>query len=224
MVERIVVGSLHTNTYVVSTARKECILIDPGDEAQTIYRQLTALNMVPQAILLTHGHLDHSAAALGIREYYEHDIPIGVHEKDAFLLGPESFDRHRSMFESLGDEGIALFERLYVALPPPDFYLKEGEPVLETGLSVIHTPGHTPGSVGLYSEQDEALFSGDTLLFKAVGPTEGPESDHAALIDSIMQKLFELPDNTRLYPGHGPFSTLEREKRNNIALRNEGVI
>ncbi|NBC28478.1 MAG: MBL fold metallo-hydrolase [Spirochaetes bacterium] len=224
MVERIVVGPLHTNTYVVSTGRKECILVDPGDEAQTIYRRLTALNMVPQAILLTHGHLDHTAAALAVREYYDHDIQIAIHKKDADLLLPDSFERHKKMFESLGPDGLETFERLYVALPPPDFYLEEGSSIMETDLSVIHTPGHTAGSVSLYSEQDEALFSGDTLLFKAVGPTEGEDSDHAALIDSIMKKIFELPDSTRLYPGHGPNSTLEREKRNNIALRNEGVI
>lgn len=224
MVERIVVGPLHTNTYVVSTGRKECILIDPGDEAQNIYRRLTALNMVPQAILLTHGHLDHTAAALAVREYYDHDIQIAIHKSDAELLLPDSFERHKKMFESLGPDGLETFERLYVALPPPDFYLEEGSSILETDLSVIDTPGHTAGSVSLYSEQDEALFSGDTLLFKAVGPTEGQDSDHDALIDSITKKLFELPDSTRLYPGHGPYSTLERERRNNIALRNEGVI
>ncbi|MFP4483462.1 MAG: MBL fold metallo-hydrolase [Spirochaetota bacterium] len=224
MVERIVVGALHTNAYVVSTGRKECILIDPGDEAQTIYRRLTALNMVPQAVLLTHGHLDHTAAALGIREYYDHDIQIGIHRKDAPLLSADSFERHKEMFETIGPEGLELFERLYVALPPPDFYLEEGSKVMETDLTVIHTPGHTPGSISLYSEQDEALFSGDTLLFKSVGPTESKDSDHDALIESITKKLFELPDSTRLYPGHGPYSTLEREKRNNIALREEGVI
>ncbi len=224
MVERIVVGPLHTNSYVVSTGRKECVLIDPGDEAQTIYRQLTALNMVPLAILLTHGHLDHTAAALGIREYYDHEIKIAVHEADAELLGPESFERHKEMFETLGPDGLETFERLYISLPPPDFYLEEGARILETDLSVIHTPGHTPGSVSLYSETDAALFSGDTLLFKAVGPTEGVGSDHDTLIESITKKLFALPDNTRLYPGHGPNSSLEREKRNNIALRDEGII
>jgi len=223
MVERIIVGPLHTNAYVVSVAKKECLLIDPGSDAEQIHRRLEVLNMKPQAILLTHGHLDHAGAAAHIKQAYD-GIPIGIHEADVAFLGPDARKLHHDTFSALGSEAARRFDEWYEELPAADFMFGDGDAILESDLVVMHTPGHTPGSVCFYSEERKALFSGDTLFFKSVGTTEIPDGNSDQLLESIMTKLFELPPDTRLFPGHGPLSTLEREMHNNPDLRREGVL
>lgn len=224
MVERIIVGPLRTNAYVVSTAKKECVLIDPGGEPNHILERLEVLNVKPRAILLTHGHYDHLAAIPAIRRAYEEPISIYVHEKDAAFLGEGAEALHRQMFETLDQETRAAFEEEMEELPPPDEYLSDGMQIMDTDLYVIHSPGHTPGSVCIYSEERSALFSGDTLFFKSIGTTDIPDGSSDQLIETIRTKLFTLPPETRLFPGHGPLSTVEREKNNNPALREEGLV
>lgn len=225
MVERMVVEPVHTNVYAFATAKKECIVIDPGADGPAIVRRLEAMNMKPQAILLTHGHLDHSSAARYIQEHYEDiDIPVAVHKSDAKMLGRKAAELHRSLFEGMGPDGVALFEELYTPLPDADIKLKDGDTILDTDLTVIHTPGHTPGSICFYSEDEKAVFTGDTLFFKDIGTTDAGQGNHKQLLKSITEKLLTLPPETRLYPAHGPLSTIEREAKNNPVLRKEGVI
>lgn len=224
MVERMVVDPVHTNVYAFATAKKECIVIDPGADGPAIVRRLEAMNMKPRAILLTHGHLDHCSAARHIQEHYEEEIPLAVHQADAHMLGTEAADLHRELYKGMGEQGDALFAELYTPLPEPDIELKEGDTILETDLTVIHTPGHTPGSVCFYSEEERAVFTGDTLFFKEIGSTGMDKDGHAQLIKSIADKLLTLPPETRLYSGHGPLSSIEREMKNNPVLRREGVI
>ncbi|TVQ39617.1 MAG: MBL fold metallo-hydrolase [Spirochaetaceae bacterium] len=218
MVERIIVGPLHTNAYIVSAGKKHCILIDPGGDASQILRRLEALNVKPLAIVLTHGHLDHTAVAGHICREYE-GTPIGIHRADSSLMQGSSREQHLETFRNLTPKADEAVRLLYDELPEPDFFLADGEAVCDSDLAVIHTPGHTAGSVCFYSEEREVLFSGDTLLFTAVGGSEGPGASARDLRNSIMQKLFKLPEQTRLFPGHGPLSSIEREKRSNVDLR-----
>ncbi len=214
MVERIIVGPLYTNAYIISTAKKECMLVDPGADAEEIITRLEVLNVVPTAILFTHGHLDHTSAASQIVEHFsdrDAKMNIGIHRSDRPYLPPKGRDTNWSLFKPLGKQATATFKVLYSDLPTPNFFLKDGDPILDTDFVTIHTPGHSQGSVCFYSEGRNALFSGDTLLFKTVGRTDVVGSDRKKLEKSIRSILFELPPETRLFPGHGPNSTLERE-------------
>jgi glyoxylase-like metal-dependent hydrolase (beta-lactamase superfamily II) len=218
MIERIIVGSLYTNTYVVSTGKKECMVIDPGADAEMLIQRLEVLNVVPTSIVFTHGHLDNTAAAQTIVQHYAElgqEIQVGIHRSDRAYLPPRGKATNRELFEALGPDAIKAFEALYTDLPKPTFFLKDGDQILDTDLVTIHTPGHTQGSCCLYSEERGVLFSGDTLFFKAIGQTDVIGADRDKLVKSIEKTLFELPPETRLFPGHGPNSTLEREIANN---------
>ncbi len=228
MVERMIVGPLYTNTYIVSTGKKECFLIDPGDEATKICSRLESLNLIPQAIICTHGHLDHTSTAREIQSRYlaerDHRIPIGIHPNDAPFFGDGAEEHHRECFLPLGRQAEQVFDQLKAGIPTTaDFYVEIGTPILESDLVALETPGHTPGSISLYSEPRGVVFSGDTLLFKSVGRTDLNGSSADALVRSISTQLFGLPDETRLFPGHGPFSSIEREKTNNLLLEGERI-
>lgn len=214
MVERIIVGSLYTNSYVVSTGKKECMIIDPGADAPLLLNRLEILNVIPTSIVFTHGHLDHTSAAQAIIDHYAdrvEKIEVGIHRSDRSYLPPKGEQTNRELFAALGEEAVHAFEDLYGELPKPTFFLKDGDQILDTDFVTIHTPGHSQGSCCLYSEERNALFSGDTLFFKTVGRTDVVGADLDKLTKSITKTLFELPPETRLFPGHGPNSTLERE-------------
>ncbi|HUX13540.1 MAG TPA: MBL fold metallo-hydrolase [Spirochaetia bacterium] len=215
MVERIIVGPLHTNAYIVSTGKKECILIDPGDEMDLLIQRLEAINMTPRAVIFTHGHLDHTSAAKGILEHYREKgtMAVGVHPDDARFFGRKSKEMNRATFAMFGDAGKNYFENTYSELPKVTFFLEDDEQILDTDFVVIHTPGHTPGSVSLYSESRNYVFSGDTLFFKGIGKADFSESDEKKLRNSVQTRLLTLPPETRLFPGHGPSSSIERENR-----------
>lgn len=225
MVERIIVGPLYTNAYIVSTGKKECIVIDPGDEAEKLCTRLESLNLVPQAILCTHGHLDHTSAAVEIQRHYQHErdhhIPIGIHAEDAEFFGDDAERRHQDCFLPLGDNATRVFEQLRPGIARADFEIAVGEPLLDSDLVAFATPGHTPGSVSFYSETRGIVWSGDTLLFKSVGRTDLNGGSGDELLRSISSVLYSLPAETRLFPGHGPFSSIEREKLNNPLLEGE---
>lgn len=190
------------------------MIVDPGADAALLLQRLETLNVTPTAIVFTHGHLDHTSAAQAIVEHYADRVPdmqIGIHRSDRPYLPPKGKATNLALFEALGAQAVAAFESLYSSLPKPTFFLSDGEPILDTDFVTIHTPGHSQGSVCLYSEERGALISGDTLLFKTVGRTDVVGSDIDKLTKSITKTLFTLPPETRLFPGHGPNSVLERE-------------
>jgi hydroxyacylglutathione hydrolase len=214
MVERIIVGPLYTNAYVISTGKKECILVDPAADAQEILARLEILNVIPTAIVFTHGHLEHTSASLAIVQHYAErglKIEVGIHRSDRPYLPPKDKETNTALFKPFGKEATKVLKQLSTELPKPTFFLKDGDPLLDTDFVVLHTPGHSQGSVCFYSEERQMLFSGDTLFFKTVGRTDVTGGDLKKLKKSITSILFELPPETRLFPGHGPNSTLERE-------------
>lgn len=209
---------MNTNAYIYSEWKKECILLDPGGDAEELIHHMTMKNLKPRGILCTHGHLDHICAAGVIQSYYRDmnvSVPIAVHKKDKMYFGPEAFEVHRQSIDGQGLDTDNFLGSISWPLPGADILLSEGKAAFDSGLITIHTPGHTPGSCCFYNEHQETLFSGDTLYFEDAGLTNAPGSDEKALRTSIRKKLKLLPPAIRLYPGHGPFTTLERELKNN---------
>ena len=212
---------MHTNAYLFSEWKKECIILDPGADAELIISRISVINMKPRGILCTHGHIDHISAAGLLKQYYQAlgiDLPIAIHEEDSRFFGKRAAARHRKSFGEGGESGNDEYDRLINELPDADVLLKDGDSIFGSDLRAIHTPGHTAGSVCVYSETQGFVFSGDTLLFEGIGRTDIPGSDRKRLVESIRTKILVLPSETRIFPGHGPFTDLEREIKNNPHL------
>lgn len=207
--DHLVVGPLGCNCYIVGDeATSEAIVIDPGDDADGIAASLVERGLTVTAIVATHAHFDHVLAAQRIRELT--GAPFYLNAADNSLLDwvPESV----RMF--LGTEGAEQ--------PDVDRDAPEGE-ILRAGevsLEVLHTPGHSPGSISLVAH-DEAVFSGDTLFAGSVGRTDLPGGDTDAMVGAITEKLFALGD-LPVYPGHGPATSLERERVTNPFVGSAG--
>ncbi|WP_319558797.1 MBL fold metallo-hydrolase [Marispirochaeta sp.] len=218
MVERIIVGSLSTNAYIYSEWKKECLLIDPGGDMEELLAHMTIKNLKPLGIICTHGHLDHVAGVYELQRHFRDkdvEIPVAIHTADAHYLGKNASESHRISFEQIGIDLKTILMDYDLFFPEPDIILNDGDTVLNSSLKVIHTPGHTPGSICLYSESQSILFSGDTLFFEGVGRTDLMEGDGEAILKSIRERLFVLPQETRVFPGHGPNTSIEREIKNN---------
>jgi glyoxylase-like metal-dependent hydrolase (beta-lactamase superfamily II) len=218
LIHRVIVGSMHTNSYIVSTGKKNCMLIDPGADATHLIQRLEQMNLVPQTIVFTHGHIDHTSSATSIRDHFKErvdTIQIGIHENDASYLGTTGVEKNREVFSHFGEPGREAFASYPHETPEPDFFISEGEMIPESDLVVFHIGGHTPGSCCFYSEGREALFTGDLLFFNGIGRTDYPEGNDETVREGIQNRLFDLPPETRVFPGHGPLTTVEREQKNN---------
>ncbi len=201
IINRLVVGSLSANCYIVGCKETgQGLIIDPGGDATDIIKAIDELLLEIRTIVLTHGHSDHIAALYEIQNYT--GAKTAIHMEDAnFLHGHGSYSM---MF------GIS-----YRTPAPPDRLLKDGD-LIETGslnFKIIHTPGHTPGCICL--QMGNKVFTGDTLMYRGIGTTLMPGSSRRQLIDSIHRRLMVLPDDTTLYPGHGRQTTIGSERRNN---------
>lgn len=208
-VEKFVVNPLGENSLVLSDETRECIFIDPGffyEEEHVEIKDYIATNKLkPVKITNTHCHFDHIMGVEFIRNEYK--IPFWAHADDAFWI------------EKAIDQG-KMFGFNMKPVSPIDAFLHENE-FIEFGnskLKIIHVPGHSPGHVVFYSEKDELLIAGDVLFHGSIGRTDLPGGDYDTLISSIKTKLFALPDNTKVYCGHGPETTLGFEKENNPFL------
>ena len=202
LLAHFVVGPLGCNCYVVGDpVTHEAVVIDPGGDAERLVSELARLSVKVTAIVATHAHFDHLIAGEALRVHT--GAPFYLHEADRFLL-------------DWWYESGRLF--LGVELPPPpavDTNATEGV-VLAAGdasLEVVHTPGHSPGSISLVTA--DALFSGDALFAGSVGRTDLPGGDTKTLVDAIKTKLFAFDDATPVYPGHGEPTTVGAEQESN---------
>jgi glyoxylase-like metal-dependent hydrolase (beta-lactamase superfamily II) len=201
IIKRLVVGSLSANCFIVGEeAGAAGMVIDPGGNGEEILRAIDASRLDIKTIVLTHGHSDHIAALYDIQDKTGAEVAIHVADAD-FLEGRGSLS---SQF------GIS-----YKTPHPPDRLLHEGDEIVmrNTTFTVIHTPGHTPGSICLLTVGK--VFTGDTLFRRGIGTTLMPGSSRSQLINSIQTRLMALPDDTIIYPGHGRETTIGAERRDN---------
>jgi len=207
IIQKFTVGKLFTNCYIVACPEtKEAIIIDPGfekiSEAEKIFQFIEENSLKLKFIVNTHGHPDHICGNGVVKRKFQ--TPILIHEKDAFMLG------------RLG-KVVAKFIGFNYSSPSADALLKDGEFVRfgKTTLKVMHTPGHSPGSISLIGESE--VFTGDTLFAGSIGRTDIPQGSVSDMKKSL-RKLANLPDNFRVYPGHGPTTTIGEEKQSNPFL------
>lgn len=207
ILETFPVGPLQCNCTLLSDELAgEAIVIDPGDEVARIHRRLTDLGLKLKQILVTHAHIDHVGGALKLKSLT--GAPIYLNENDLPLLGLMS----------------AQAAWLGVQIPdtaPPDESLTDG---MRVGLenypaNVLHTPGHTQGSICLHFVLLKMVIAGDTLFAGSIGRTDLPGGDYNLILDSIQRRLLALPDETKVLPGHGPATTIGVERKTNPFLQ-----
>ncbi len=203
----LILGSYETNCYILyEPGQPQGIVIDPGFEPETIIGKLKAIGVKPQYILATHGHGDHIGAIPALKAAYP-EAQVLVHAADAPMLE----DSSRSFLKAMGS----------TQAPRADGHLEEGDEIVcgAIKLRVIHTPGHTAGGVSLLAEDSGCLFAGDTLFNGSVGRTDLPGGNFNQLELSIQGKLYQLPPEFTVYTGHGPATSIGKEKQSNPFVR-----
>ncbi|MCX7705905.1 MAG: MBL fold metallo-hydrolase [bacterium] len=200
-IEKLILGQFETNCYIIISKDKRAIIIDPGNSAEKIMEFIEKEKVYVRYILNTHGHHDHTGAN-HIKTQIKQKPLLGIHQNDAIYLANN--DLNLSVF--FGEKNI------YVA---PDFFLRDAQTIElteEISLKVIHTPGHTPGSICL--KLKDYLFSGDLLFNNGVGRTDLPGGNEYILLKSL-KKIARLKPDTIILPGHGPETTLRHELKTN---------
>jgi hydroxyacylglutathione hydrolase len=210
-VEGFALGPFETNCYVVYPEDAghggPCWFVDAGYDPEPMIDRVDELGLRPEAIVLTHAHADHIAGLDRIREAFP-GVPVLIHEAERSWPG----DPQRNLSAAFG---------MPVTAPGPDRLLHDGQE-LRLGSSVwrvLHTPGHSPGGIALYDARGGQAIVGDALFSGSVGRTDLPGGDPRVLAQSIRLRLYTLPDDTTAYPGHGPPTTIGREKRTNPFVR-----
>tara|TARA_Y100000589_G_scaffold155891_1_gene148450 strand:+ start:28 stop:666 length:639 start_codon:yes stop_codon:yes gene_type:complete len=199
------------NTIIVFDKTKECVIIDPGcytiSEKDTLQKYISINNLIPVKLINTHCHIDHILGNNFIAKTY--DLELEMNANDMELI--------KSSNEIAQLYGFTDYEMS----PLPKKFLNEGD-TLEFGNSqfkILFTPGHAPGHISLYSEKDGLLISGDVLFNNSIGRTDLPGGNYDLLIESIKNKILTLNDNTIVYCGHGPSTTIGNERLNNPFLK-----
>ena len=205
ILEKLKLGSYKANCYIVGSEKsKDVIIIDPGSESKRVKELIFENSYNPKLILLTHGHGDHIGAVGDLKQ--EYNIPVYIHKSDKDMLKDSSLNFTNMMFKN----GISI---------NADKLVEEGDTITIDNMKfqVIHTPGHTEGSICLIHKK--VLFSGDTLFRGSIGRTDFPGGSYDKIINSIKEKLLTLDEKTVVYPGHEDSTTIKFEKENNPFLK-----
>ncbi len=205
--ETVVVGALGVNCLILGcNETRQGVVVDPGDDVELVQKQIAGHGLSIIAIINTHGHFDHVG---GNQQMLKHNkAKLYIHQSDAPMLARVA-------------QVAAMYGLSAENSPAPDIHLEDNL-VIEFGnqrLMVIHTPGHTQGGCCLYLDEQQILISGDTLFAEGVGRTDLPGGSHSQLVQSIRNRLFVLPDKVKVYPGHGPATSIGHEKNHNPYLR-----
>ncbi|MDD6338970.1 MAG: MBL fold metallo-hydrolase [Butyrivibrio sp.] len=206
-IEHNILGMCATNTYYVyDDATGEGLIVDPADNADAIIAKVNALGFVPKAILITHGHFDHIMAMPKVREHFGIKAYIGKTEEQVL------HDPQMNLTGSFMGSGLTM---------DADEYLADGDIIEVAGYKIqaIEVPGHTIGGMCYHFVDEKVLFSGDTLFCESVGRSDFPGGSGAALVRAIREKLFVLPGDTKVYPGHMEDTTIEYEISHNYFCR-----
>jgi glyoxylase-like metal-dependent hydrolase (beta-lactamase superfamily II) len=212
VLETLPIGSYACNCSILySKKTREAIIIDPGNDYQTLLKKISDLKITVKKLLHTHAHFDHIGRSNEVREIT--GATIHLHKDDQFL------------YDQLPMQG-KFFGQTVGAPGPIDYYINHEEEFgiddleIKNFLKTIHTPGHTPGSCCFYTDSFSApiLFAGDTLFQNSIGRTDLPGGDSRKIIQSIKERLLVLPDETTVVTGHGPMTKIQHEKRFNPFL------
>ncbi len=199
------------NSYLLYDETGECAFLDMGCTSDEDYKELDDFiedkSLTVKYIINTHLHIDHILGNYKLKKAY--NVPVLAHENDEFLL-----ENAETFAEQIGFK---------LQNPPPaiDKYIDEGDELSigDFKLQMFHIPGHTPGSLVFYNAKDGILLSGDVIFYESIGRTDLIYGNHSALIKGITSKILRLPDDTVVYPGHGPKTTIEHEKCSNPFLK-----
>lgn len=205
-IENYVIGGMETNCYfLIQDATKECLIVDPGECPDRLLDRIRSEAYKPVGILLTHGHFDHIRGVERLRKEFE--IPVYALDKEKTLLEDSLLN-----ISAYYGQGCVVKDVTC---------LHDGQEIELAGfqIRVIHTPGHTSGGCCYYIPAENVLFSGDTLFCTSIGRSDFPTGNGAQLVNSVRDRLFVLPDNTRVYPGHMEETTIAYEKANNPFVR-----
>ncbi len=206
VIESFALGPYETNCFIVRSG-SACWVADAGYQPGVLIERLRELGLTPEAVVLTHCHADHIAGLFELRKAFP-GAPIWVHEAEEKWLSEPELNLSAAM-------GVP------VTGPTPDRLLRDGETITLCGQDwrVLHTPGHSPGGISLVHEPSKTAIVGDALFAGSIGRTDFPNADFETLAASIRERLYTLPDETRVLPGHGPETTIGREKRSNPFVR-----
>ncbi|MFH1421667.1 MAG: MBL fold metallo-hydrolase [Planctomycetota bacterium] len=210
LIESMVVGEIQANCYIITDGKSsDAVVIDPGGDGPDIIAIIEKKKYKPKYIINTHGHIDHIWSNGELKAAYP-EAELCIHENDAAMLGSS-------------EANLSTFLARSITSPPADKLLNEGD-IIKVGslkLEIVHIPGHSRGGICLIAnigDGNKVVFSGDTLFQYSIGRTDLPGGNYEKLISGIKNKLFVLPDDTVVYPGHGPSTTIGFEKINNPFL------
>ena len=202
IVDHLILGEYQTNCYILRAKNqaKDCLIIDTGLNAAKLIDFLEEKRLNPVAVVLTHGHVDHILGLNALCEKFA-DFKLLIHKDDATMLTSSRLN-------------LSILAGINGKTRPADIMLEDGDLVEYAGIKlvVIHTPGHTPGGICLYSKEENTLFSGDSLFAGSIGRTDIPRGDGELLREVLKQKILTLDDETIVYTGHGPETRIGNEK------------